>query len=153
MPTFGRVGYVSRGSGPARNMDMMDKFPADKSEALTAEGIVTRILCGEDPQRSEIIAKGVTLIFKNTPVWDPAKGTTDMYYWYHATHAMYRVGGTSWLSWRPLMEAVVIENQEKSGDEKGSWAPVGPWGRDGGRIYSTALMALTAEILERGKDR
>ena len=32
---------------------------------------------------------------------------------------------------------------------KGSWDPKGAWGREGGRVYSTAMMALTLEVLFR----
>ena len=34
-------------------------------------------------------------------------------------------------------------------DERGSWDPVGPWGVDGGRVYSTAILAMCLEVYYR----
>ncbi|MHC4471331.1 MAG: hypothetical protein ACYS99_10240, partial [Planctomycetota bacterium] len=54
-PEYGRVGYTTRGNGPARKENMMEKFPPDKSESLTAVGILARIFCGADPRKDEVI--------------------------------------------------------------------------------------------------
>jgi hypothetical protein len=40
-----------------------------------------------------------------------------------------------------------MENKEDN--FYGSWDPVGAWGRDGGRVYSTALCALILEVYYR----
>ena len=32
---------------------------------------------------------------------------------------------------------------------KGSWDPIGPWGQDGGRVYSTAMMAMCLQVYFR----
>jgi len=144
-PEYGRVGYTSRGTGPGRPEDMIDKFPADKSESLTAAAIIARIFLGEDPRKSEIIAKGEDLLLKCLPVWDEQSGSIDMYYWHFGTLAMMQVGGDGWGTWQTAMFADALDHQRKQGDEKGSWDPVGPWGAEGGRIYSTALMAVILE--------
>jgi hypothetical protein len=48
------------------------------------------------------------------------------------------------------MKAAVVDSQRKDGDERGSWDPqVDPWGFSGGRVYSTALMALCLEVYFR----
>ncbi|RKY14224.1 MAG: hypothetical protein DRP82_04360, partial [Planctomycetota bacterium] len=39
--------------------------------------------------------------------------------------------------------------QRRGGCADGSWDPVGKWGMVGGRVYSTALNALTLEIYYR----
>jgi hypothetical protein len=149
-PEYGRVGYTSRGTGPARPQNLMDKFPADKSESLTAVGMLTRIFIGEDPRKSEMIQKGKDLCLKNLPVWDEQSGSIDMYYWYYGTLAMFQVGGKEvWKPWMDAMEEAIIKNQRQEGDEKGSWDPVGPWGNEGGRVYSTALMTMCMEVYYR----
>ena len=75
-----------------------------------------------------------------------------MYYWYYATLAMYQVGGKHWDKWKAGMERAMVENQRKDTDfceYKGSWDPIGPWGPDGGRVYSTACLALCLEVFYR----
>ncbi len=144
-PEYGRVGYTSRGTGPCRPQDLMDRFPADKSESLTAAAILCRVFLGESPQKSEMIAKGTDLVLKCMPVWDEESGAIDQYYWHFGTLAMMQVGGDAWKSWRTGMFSVAVDSQRKQGDEKGSWDPAGPWGREGGRVYSTAVMTLALE--------
>ena len=95
--------------------------------------------------------KGVKLIGKLPPQWNRNTGDIDMYYWFWGTHALSRVGGEAWKRWAGEMSAVIALAQRLEGDEKGSFDPAGPWGRDGGRIYSTAMMTMIAEILERGR--
>ena len=34
-------------------------------------------------------------------------------------------------------------------DEDGSWDPIGEWGKAGGRVYSTAMAAMTLEVYYR----
>jgi hypothetical protein len=148
-PEYGRVGYTSRGTGPARPQNLMDKFPADKSESLTAVGILARIFVGEDPRKSEIIQKGTDLCLKALPVWDEQSGAIDMYYWYYATLALFQVGGDAWKQWNTAMKSEIIDHQHKEGDEKGSWDPAGPWGHEGGRVYSTAVCVMCMEVYYR----
>ena len=148
-PEYGRVGYTSRGTPPARPQDLMDKFPSDKSESLTAVGILSRIFCGDDPRKSEMVGKGTDLCLKTLPVWDDASGSIDMYYWYYGTLAIFQVGGESWKKWNVAIQGAIIDQQRKEGDEKGSWDPIGPWGRDGGRVYSTAVCVMCMEVYYR----
>ena len=149
---YGRVGYVQRGSGSARPQDLVDRFPADKSEALTAVGVLARVFMGEDPRKSDLIKKGAALMSKLPPTWNKADGSIDMYYWYYGTLAMFQVGSRPWEAWKKAMNKAIVETQRKDTDHcqyKGSWDPVGPWGGDGGRVYSTALMAMCLAIYER----
>jgi hypothetical protein len=151
-PDTGRVGYVTRGSGPARSMEVVDRFPASKSESLTAAGMLLRILMGEDPAKSDAVRKGAELVRRLPPVWNPTDGSIDMYYWYYGTLAMFQVGGEAWRGWSSALTSQVARGQRLDGDAcsfKGSWDPVDPWGREGGRVYSTALLAMCAEVALR----
>jgi hypothetical protein len=150
-PEYGRVGYTLRGSGPARPQDMMDTFPADRSESLTAVGIMVRLMTGEDPKKSELIQKGVDLILRLPPKWNTTTGQIDMYFWFWGTRALAEVGGKPFEVWSGEMSRVIATAQRTGADIEGSFDPAGPWGREGGRVYSTAMMALCAEILERAK--
>jgi len=145
-PDYGRVGYVQRGTGPARPQELVDRFPGERSESMTASGILMRVLAGEDPQRSKPIQLGTRLCLKVPPVWNPSDGSIDMIYWFTGTLALYQVGGEAWTAWNASLKAALGDTQRRDGDHcgyRGSWDPIGPWGLDGGRVYSTALMALT----------
>ncbi len=72
-PDYGRVGYIQRGGSPARPQELIDRFPGDKSEAMTAVGVLRRIFLGEDPRRSELIKKGADLMVKLPPDVEPER--------------------------------------------------------------------------------
>ena len=151
-PDTGRVGYVSRGSAPARPQELVDRFPAEKTESMTAVGVLARIFMGEDPRKSDAIQKGAALCRRVLPTWNRTDGSIDMYYWYYATLAMFQVGGDSWKAWQKAMPKSMVDSQRKDTDfcqYKGSWDPIGPWGMDGGRVYATAMMAMCLQVYYR----
>jgi len=151
-PDYGNVGYVQRGTGSARPRALIDRFPSQKTEAMTAAGILVRILAGQDPKKTPLIQKGAAVIDKLPPVWNPTDGSIDMYYWYYGTLAMFQVGGTHWRNWSSALNRAVVKNQRLDGgvcSYRGSWDPIGPWGMDGGRVFSTALLCLCCETQAR----
>lgn len=145
----GRTGYTKKGELPVRPENLVNKFPATESEALTAVSMCARIFC--DDTGNPLMKKGAELLSKRLPTWDEAAGKIDMYYWYYGTLAMYQVGGPSWDSWNKAMKAAVVDSQksEKDGCQKGSWDPVDAWGEEGGRVYSTAILTLCLEVYYR----
>ncbi|MGH7162364.1 MAG: hypothetical protein ACREID_02685, partial [Planctomycetota bacterium] len=147
-PASGRIGYNTRGGPPARPEGVADRFPAERTESMTAVGILLRMHLGEDPRTSAMIRKGADLCAAKPPVWDPSAGGIDMYYWYFGTLAMFQVGGEHWRKWSEAMKAAIAGSQHPtgSGSRTGSWDPMDPWGPDGGRVYSTALLALCSEV-------
>jgi hypothetical protein len=146
----GRVGYDSMGSWSSRITHLNDQFPSDRSEAMTAVGLLCRIFMGQTPEKDPILAKHADLMLRRLPEWDPANKSSDFYYWYYGTYAMYQLGGQHyWEPWRKAMEKAVVSTQCKDGDKRGSWDPIDPWGFAGGRVYSTALMTLCLEVYFR----
>jgi biopolymer transport protein ExbD len=151
-PDYGRVGYQQRGAGPARPGELVDKFPADKSESLTAAAILSRVFLGDDPRTSDVIRRGANLLAKLPPVWNTTDGSIDMHYWYFATMATFQLGGERWTAWEAAMKPAMIDTQHRDTDYcklKGSWDPIDPWGADGGRVYATAMMAMCLEVWYR----
>jgi hypothetical protein len=151
-PDYGRVGYVERGSGPARPQHLIDRFPPERSESLTGVGILARVFLGEDPRRSEAVQRGADLCAKLPPTWNEGDGSIDMYYWYYATLGMFQVGGPRWKAWNAALKTAVVDHQRRDGDPctyQGSWDPVDPWGEYGGRVYSTALLTMCLEVYYR----
>jgi hypothetical protein len=47
------------------------------------------------------------------------------------------------------MVPLLLGTQVKEGERQGSWDPLGPHARTGGRVLSTALMAQTLEVYYR----
>lgn len=146
----GRVGYNEAGSLSSRITGVNDHFPPEKGEAMTAVGLLCRVFMGQDdPAKFPVLDRHAELLTRSLPAWDPDGFGTDMYYWYYGTYAMFQLGGKRWKAWEAKLKPAVIESQRSDGDAKGSWDPVGPWGFSGGRVYSTALMALTVEVYFR----
>ncbi|MHC4491078.1 MAG: hypothetical protein ACYTDU_05600 [Planctomycetota bacterium] len=143
-PTFGQVGYNYPGGAPARPEGLKDKFPPEKSQSMTAAGILCRLTFGEDPRTSEMIKKGANLCAELSPSWNPDSGSIDMYYWYFGTRALRGVGGRHWSKWNESLQEALVKNQHQrgSGSRTGSWDPIGVRGGEGGRIYSTALLTM-----------
>ncbi len=151
-PESGRVGYQLRGSGPARPTELVDRFPQEKSEAMTAVAMLARIALGQNPETEDAIVKGAKLCGRLLPTWNENDGAIDMYYWHYATAALRRVGGDVWRTWQQAMRGAAYGNQRREGDAcsyLGSWDPLDPWGPDGGRVYSTAMMAMCLEACEQ----
>ena len=150
-PNFGQVGYNFTGGVPARPEGKQDKFPPEKSQSMTAVGILNRIFLGEDPRNSEMIKKGANLCVELVPNWNPDDGSIDMYYWYYATLALFQVGGAHWRKWNDAMVPAIVKSQHQrgAGSRTGSWDPIGVWGDDGGRVYSTAVLVMCLEVYYR----
>jgi hypothetical protein len=81
---------------------------------------------------------------------DSDKGATNVYYWYYATLALYQHGGPAWTRWNGRLRDRLVALQHTTGHRTGSWDPdESLYGAKGGRIYSTALAALSLEVYYR----
>ena len=149
-PRTGRVGYNELGSRSSRITGVNDHYPSEKGEAMTAVGLLCRVFMGQtDPDEHPVLATHGDLMLRSLPAWDPDGFGNDMYYWYYGTYAMYQLGGAHWRRWEAAMKPAILDSRRTDGDRKGSWDPSGPWGFSGGRVYSTALMALSIEVYFR----
>ena len=149
----GKHGYTKQGEGSSRKPgDHATRFPIEKGEALTAVGLFCRFFMGQDPKEKPIMKAAADLILSKPPVWDEKGGSIDHYYWYYATYALFQYGDRHWRDWQKKLESSVVKNQHRDPSKKnllGSWDPVGAWGEDGGRVYSTAILTLTLEAYYR----
>jgi len=135
-PTYGRVGYTQRGNGPSRPDGTHLRFKADRTESLTAVGLALRLRFGET-LASPLVRKQLGRCVACLPRWEH-DGSIDMHYWYWGSRAMAAADGVAVSRWRDALFAALGRGQSADG----SWDPVGPWGRYGGRVYSTAIGAL-----------
>jgi hypothetical protein len=115
------------------------------SVAMTAEALVCRLLLGlsvHDPAVKEALDS-----LAGAP---PDAAHPNAYTWYYATLASFHAGGAQWEVWNARLLAALLPLQRRGpGPLAGSWDPDPVWGGHGGRVYSTALSAMTLEVYYR----
>ncbi len=151
---YGKVGYQSLEdvgtpvSIPGKNEEYKNH------DALAAVGMISRIFVDRN-RNDPVLAKTAGLLIADLPVWDKAKKTNDYYYWYYATLALYQYDGPDsggagkmWKPWNQAIKHAIADNQHKRSDgcAEGSWDADDRWGFEGGRVYATAINALTMEV-------
>jgi hypothetical protein len=139
-----RVGYTHRGTGKVFVPGMNENY--DHHEALTAIGMLATIFVEKRPGR------GADLLVRDLPRWN--ESAIDFYYWHLGTQALFQQDGpdgSQWRTWNDQMkrELVLNQNAGNAGCAVGSWEPVGRWCCEGGRVYATAINALTLETYYR----
>lgn len=147
----GRAGYHEKGGLSARlSEEIAARFPWDRTESMTAAGLLVRSLAvpgTEDPARQA----SLSLLAKRPPVWrNDGKGSgRDFYYWALGAQAVASLGPNEWKrTWSRALTAVVKE-QRTDGAFAGSFDPVGAWCEKGGRVYATAMLLLALQAPTR----
>jgi Squalene-hopene cyclase C-terminal domain/Prenyltransferase and squalene oxidase repeat len=147
-PASGKVGYTRRG-----------QYNYGRGLVMTGVGMVCRQFMGV-PNTSPVLRKQAALLVVDPPKWE-AKSRTgssvqNLYHWYYGTLAMFQMGGEGWKKWNKALKPTLVNNQHKGGpmdgsirDIDGSWDPYAGWAPTGGRVYSTALGALSLEVYYR----
>lgn len=112
---------------------------------MSSEGLLCRQYLGWTHE-DERLQKGVEHLGNNPMDWREK----NFYYWYYATQVMHHMMDHNWDTWNDVMKDVLVENQQKTGSERGSWSPIGDrWGDRGGRLYSTCLCVYMLESYYR----
>jgi hypothetical protein len=112
---------------------------------MTAEAMFSQQLLGV-PRDHPRMQASAAYLSNYPPDWDAGPNT---YYWYYATLALFQHQGEVWENWNRRLTRQLIEHQRKDGPAMGSWDPVGEWADIGGRVYQTAICALTLEVYYR----
>ncbi len=174
---YGKTGYTKLGEGSSRPRHLLEVFPAQETEAMTAVAVLCRVFIanslglsleeasGPDAASADLIELGVQRMVQILPEWpkellptannleQEGEGGIDMYYWYYGSYALYQLSEQypkAWRDWESALEKAVLPSQRKSPPcFKGSWDPLDPWGKEGSRVYSTALMVLCLEVYFR----
>lgn len=113
----------------------------------TAVGLTLMLYLGEPPGRSRMMVALSELAERGPTL-------TNVYHDYYATlalhHSRHRFQGKrDWERWNGVLRDHLVKTQQKTGHEKGSWHFDDRWGNVGGRIYTTAMCALTLEAYYR----
>lgn len=112
--------------------------------------MIARIWQG-DSKEDPLVGAGAALFAADLPERDAKGVKVDFYFWYAGSAALYLLGGESWKKWNAALQKALLEKQNRHpGDCRcGSWEPFDRWSQEGGRIYATALGALTLETYYR----
>ena len=130
--------------GPANGLARYQPFrPADP--VMTAEAWLCRQFLrigGPGPSSDE--ASSYLLAHP------PSVDDFNIYYWYYGTLAMHQRGGPPWERWNGIVRDGFVRLQRREGHKAGSWDPDATrYGKHGGRLYTTALAALSLEVYYR----
>lgn len=115
------------------------------SMAMTAEALACRLFLGMAPDHPAAV-EAVEMLAQSPP----ARESPNAYAWYYATLASFHAGGPQWDRWNERLHSALLPLQRREpGSLDGSWDPDPVWGGHGGRVYSTALSAMTLEVYYR----
>lgn len=147
----GEVVYADRDPGAGR-----------RGAGLAALGYFVRdTLGGDDPDTAQ---RAAARVLNSRPDWDLFLAAQEksarkeisfspehnMAGWYYGTEAMFRRGGADWTAWNTALRELLVEHQVPEGHSAGSWLPELSYiGREGGRVFSTAIGALILTIYAR----
>ena len=142
-----QVGYNARSTGKVYVPGQNEQF--DHHATMSAAGIVSRIFIQRRTTAPEMGASYV--LAADLPLWKA--NSIDFYYWHYGTLAIFQLDGPDgpmWKRWDKAMVQALVPNQKTEGCAAGSWDPsVDRWGFEGGRVYATAMNALTLETPSR----
>ncbi len=113
-----------------------------KDPTCSAIGVLLRLFRGwahTDPRALEL---GQFLVKKG-------RSNGDVYYNYYATLLLFHLGGPAWNTWNPSIREHLVKTQSQSGHEVGSWFFEDQYAKEGGRLYTTAMCAMTLEVYYR----
>ncbi|HLY11920.1 MAG TPA: VIT domain-containing protein [Planctomycetota bacterium] len=116
----------------------------DEHPTMTAVGILCRLLLQKS--RKDPAFAGTQLLLEDLP---DAKATkVDYNYWYFGSLALFQSEGPDGArskTWGNALGKAMIPLQKRKpgGCIDGSWDPASPWGQEGGRVWATAISALT----------
>ena len=122
------------------------------SPSMTSVGLLMRIYSGWDKNDPRLFEGTNYLLMQQMPNMTTRK-TRDTYYWYYATQVLKHVGGEQWNHWNNTLRPMLINTQQRKGDQAGSWNPYEPvpdrWGAYGGRLYVTTMNLMSLEVRHR----
>lgn len=149
----GRTGYEAPGDEGSRLIGTHpEPYPFKALSSCTAAAVFLRSVLGEsDPTKQ---AKGVKILLADLPQWVPPRAgktlsSNNFYYWYYGSHAIFQSDPDNWKRWNKALKRCLTNNRRRTGCSKGSWDPISTWGPAGGRVYATAINALTLETYYR----
>lgn len=114
----------------------------DKSPTCTTIGNLIRLFRGTSTTDPEILDAADYLLKRG-------RADLDVYFNYYASLYLFHIGGPTWKHWNDPVRDYLIKTQATGGHEAGSWYFDNQYGKEGGRLYTTAMAAMTLEVYYR----
>ncbi len=148
--TWKKAGYFLDSVQAERGAVYGYQNPDARRPATTAIGLLCRMYLGWGHDQ-QALQHGVQILSQLGPSIDKTSMKNNMYYNYYATQVMHHYGGYPWQRWNAVMRDYLIHTQATRGHETGSWFLAGAdhGASIGGRLYCTAMAAMTLEVYYR----
>jgi len=143
-PTTCDVGY-------AKGLSPDETGGSGARRTTTAQAILARIFLRK--RKTDPALAAVPRLAGEVPEWKPAR--IDFTFWHFASSAVFQFDGPDgplWKQWGDRLAGTLVPQQKRPQDgcANGSWDPeMDRWGAVGGRVYATAINALTLETFYR----
>jgi len=113
--------------------------------------LMLRGLARHDPKTDARLVELVDSLGKQLPQWreGPDAARMDFLAWHIGTLGMYQAGGKDWDQWNAALQTALVAHQRTDGSHAGSWDPIDANGKQGGRVYATALNVLSLSLGQR----
>jgi hypothetical protein len=111
-------------------------------ETTTAIGLALMLYLGQSTEYTPFY-NALTKLAERGPK------LSNVYHDYYATLALHHSRHHAWDEWNQKLRDHLVATQAKSGHEAGSWHFNDHWGNIGGRLYTTAMCAMTLEVYYR----
>jgi len=110
-----------------------------------------RLWWGRTPQNDGRLASLAKGLGKQLPAWPEGAKPADCDFlaWYLESLAIVQSGGEACWRWQGFVRDALLPHQRHDGAHAGSWDPIDVRGREGGRVYSTAVNVMTLELGRR----
>lgn len=108
----------------------------------TAIGLTLMLFLGQSPYETPF-QRALERLAKKGPL------PNNIYHNYYTSLALHHSRHPAWENWNQQLRDYLVETQETQGHETGSWHFNEKWGNVGGRLYTTALAAMTLEVYYR----
>ncbi|MDO4630532.1 MAG: carboxypeptidase regulatory-like domain-containing protein, partial [Planctomycetia bacterium] len=128
---------------------------AGETEALTGIGLLVRQFLLDEGDSTYVEIGAERLRKAAISEWESKKEeerVPDFYTWYKCSLAMQQYGGRNWEVWNEIIRNELVRLMRRDGCQRGSWDPEADVYFDmggGGRIYVTAMGALTLQVYYR----
>ncbi|MCK6439544.1 MAG: terpene cyclase/mutase family protein [Planctomycetes bacterium] len=120
------------------------------SLGMTAVNLFCRRVLGQSFDH-DVHKRQVAALRRSLPDYAQANDLdTDPYQWYYTGMALIMEGGEEWQRYNVELKRTLVEHQDKAeGPRKGSWPATSYYGKNYGRVYSTAISCLCLEVYYR----